>query len=64
MSREEAFEAYFDGKAIRHKTFGRGKSKAIKSNDKMMENKIFWLEHMNILYHQEKYKTGWSIVTP
>ena len=61
MSREEAFEAYFDGKAIRHKSFGRwGK---IKADAKMIENKEFWTEHLNALYHLEKYNTGWSIVT-
>lgn len=62
MSREEALDAYFDGKAIRHKSFGR--LKPIKATEKMLNNKAFWLEHMNALYHQEKYNTGWSIVTP
>jgi hypothetical protein len=62
MSREEAFEAYFDGKAIGHKSFGKwGK---IKAEERMLANKAFWLNHMNILYEQEKYDTGWFIVTP
>jgi len=63
MSREEAFEAYFDGKAIRHKSFGRGKCKAVKATYRMLSKKEHWLTHMNILYHQEKYNQGWSIVT-
>jgi hypothetical protein len=61
MSRKEAFEAYFDGKAIGHKTFKRGQT--VKADAQILSNKEFWVQHINIYYHHEIYKEGWFIAT-